>query len=493
MIVSVIFYECVCRFRRKYGRSTSRRKRKTSASSDVNKPKKRRVSVTVGTPSTLSVKTANASECVSAVKRSTRMKYEKGHYAAMLQGLCRSETAGSKDESAEKPVVTPTRELEVRSGDIDATPVTLRPCKMPRWPAFHASRLSSGKKVVEELELRKMRTLQKKRRLTSVEKLRMKKLRERLRKKMIIAEPLRRGRKQKLVAGMVAVAAAAAGKRHRKLALKSKKLSGAGVEHCYAAAVNTPHSLPPADTCGGNQPQPGATEQTLRVIHSAPSGDPSTQAGTVLLSAYCAQESVCVECSTCGKWLSVVDFLRHQHLTAAGDTQQLLVTSQPHTLRLHSATPLPWETALWNEFQNKQQTFDGATVKHITDIDASVQPDTNTNTNTPSVLITTPVTECDTHTTRHSKRVRKRKQLHPIERYVFSKLYASNDDEDRDDGDDSSLEVAPQVQGEEQSPAVVLPVVSSRTKPKLTQRRDSKQQKYGLRTSPEDPRKRRRL
>jgi len=460
----------------------------------MNKPKKRRISVTVDTQSTLSVKTANASDCVNAVKRSTRMKYEKGHYAAMLQGLCRSETAGSKDDSAEKPAMTPTRELEVRAGDIDTTPVTLRPCKMPRWSAFHASRVSSGKKVVEELELRKMRTLQKKRRLTSVEKVRMKKLRERLRKKMIIQEPLRRGRKQKLVAGMVAVAAAAAGKRHRKLALKSKKLNGAGVEHCYAAAVDTPHSVHP-ENCVGNQLQPGATEQTLRVIHSAPSGDPSTQAGSLLLSAYCAQESMCVECSTCGKWLSVVDFLRHQHLTAAGDTQQLLVISQPHTLRLHSATPLPWETALWNEFQNKQQTFDGVTVKHITDIDASVQPDTNTN--TPLVLVTTPVTECDTHTTRHSKRVRKRKQLHPIERYVFSKLYASNEDEDRDDGDDSSLEVAPQVQGEEQSPTVVIPVVSSRTKPKLTQRRDSKveakQQKYGLRTSPEDPRKRRRL
>ena len=507
-------YAIVCRIigRRKHGRSAARCKRKTPCDGPlIKKPKRMRVGV-----AEKAVTVANAAG-VSAVKRSTRMKYQKGHYVAMLQGLC-SKDSVNMESALEKAAASPPRDDEME--DNEKTAVTS--CQKARWsPKFH---VSSGRKVVEEHavhELRKMRSLQKKRRLTGVEKLRMKKLRERLREKTIVEEPRRRGRKKKLVAGMVAVAgkhklvartgAVAAGKRRNKVG--RRKLNVAGVEHCYAAVETQKRVTLSGDlethervslssdgmSSSGDVvaeiPQTtvdesNALHESLQIVCCHPDGDDAEScSGSLRMPLYVTRQSACIECEACGMFFSVADFLCHQH------PSEVTELSQSRTLRMRSDVPLPWETVLWGEFENKRQSFGGDAVSRDVEFPSSERHDTKT--------LAKPLTECEMHTPRHSMRVRKRKQLHPIERYVFSKLYAVNGEEGEGEevaDEDSSHEVAPPLPSDAQldAEAGVTLDVSGRTKPKLTQRKDSKtpevKQKYGLRAcSPEEPRKRRRL
>ena len=465
---------------------------------------------------------------MSAVKRSTRMTYQKGHYVAMLQGLC-SKDSVNVESAVEKPAVSPTRGVEMKEGDDEKNPVTLKSPQKAQWSAFHAGHVSS---VVEEHELRKMRSLQKKRRLTGVEKLRMKKLRERLREKMILQEPRRRGRKKKVLAGLVSVAGkqklvagmgpVTAGRRRNKLGRRT--LNGAGVEHCYAAVktqecvtssgdVETQEHVTLSGDVVTDLPQTtvGDTNdlhESLQIMCCHPDSDDSessSQTGSLRLALFLMRQSACIECDACGMFFNVAEFLHHQHPSEVTGTQ-LSQLSQSCTLRMCSDVPLPWETALWNEFEHRRQSFGGIAVNHHVEFASSAQHDMRTLTK-PLTECETHTTrhsmrvECETHTTRHSMRVRKRKQLHPIERYVFSKLYAVNGEEGDDvAGDDSSPEVAPLLPGDAQlaTEAGVTLDVSGRTKLKLAQRKDSKtpevKQKYGLRAcSPVEPRKRRRL
>ena len=177
------------------------------------------------------------------------------------------------------------------------------------------------------------------------------------------------------------------------------------------------------------------------------------QEGALHLDRYQALDSLCIQCITCRDYFSLKRFMKHMHHQNNRDELAHVTLSQK--LELSSPSPTEEEATMWNDFQVRRQEL--ATVSSKAKSDArqkSASRVTNKSVERPrdqlpvnstinnkvresvkNVVknktvkkVTSPsgVKKAGKQTTpsstRHSTRVRKRKQLHPIEKYVFSKL-----------------------------------------------------------------------
>ena len=235
----------------------------------------------------------------------------------------------------------------------------------------------------------------------------------------------------------------------------------------------TPQETPPQETPPQETPRPATpppvveqkprtrtrtpktvkkeVQHKLQVVHmdSVQRGQKSrTQAGTLHMAKYQSREAMCIECNTCDEMLSIRRFLKHRH--HLNNPDELVEVSLPQKLELH--LPAQNESAsqevnLWDQFTQKRQTFATAPAKRrdrrtrtpqkprgeaekvdvlqeksttSTPVKSDVggSPGRRVSTSPRSAKHSSPDLTPDDGN-RHSGRVRKRKQLHPMESYVF--------------------------------------------------------------------------
>jgi len=203
------------------------------------------------------------------------------------------------------------------------------------------------------------------------------------------------------------------------------------------------------------------------------------QDGEVYLSIYRNKDSACIQCLTCHDFYTVRRFLKHMHKQSNPD--ELLEVNLPQKFELRNPSPTDGETKDWQEFQTRRRLVElspnernrkaitkpadlntlslslekDSLEKKVAEAKVEAEPMTTVDS---GMLLQEPVTpvasekavKVEIHLkadpqeskigsvlkveqspeenglTRHSTRVRKRKQLHPIESYVYSKLLPTN-------------------------------------------------------------------
>lgn len=144
-----------------------------------------------------------------------------------------------------------------------------------------------------------------------------------------------------------------------------------------------------------------------------------SQDGELFLDLYKTRDAACVLCSACREMMSVRKFLKHAHRLC--DPDEIVAVTMPQKLEMTSCQPDTEEKDLWAEYETRAQQYEeiyrareqSRQAKALADRELKKQMAEQ-----PPAEEESPTTE-NSHT-RHSTRLRKRKQLHPMESYVFA-------------------------------------------------------------------------
>ncbi len=156
------------------------------------------------------------------------------------------------------------------------------------------------------------------------------------------------------------------------------------------------------------------------------------QGGDLHLHLFKALDSPCVQCSTCLEKMSVRKFLKHLHHHSHRD--ELMDVSLPQRLELRDMpTPSEHLETMWQEFEKRQKKFMEEQRKPTRRKRTSkVKAKKNGRLTSPRKVATTETAGTPrlqprrqeannaAKSTRHSSRIRKQKQLHPMEKYVYT-------------------------------------------------------------------------
>ena len=149
-----------------------------------------------------------------------------------------------------------------------------------------------------------------------------------------------------------------------------------------------------------------------------------SQEGDLHLHLYQTRKAPCVYCSTCAEFFSIRNFLRHLHDPRNSDI--LLRVMIPQKLEARNSQLSAIEEEQWEEFKKRRQVFESPETPTssslaeekkspiVRSLEYEIKQRNENSTETEEDIIS--------GRTRHSTRVRKRKQLHPIEKYVYSKM-----------------------------------------------------------------------
>ncbi|KAJ8316951.1 hypothetical protein KUTeg_004855 [Tegillarca granosa] len=169
-------------------------------------------------------------------------------------------------------------------------------------------------------------------------------------------------------------------------------------------------------------------KEILSVIHKdvvVRNGNKSrVQSGSVFLDQFEAQDSACVRCCTCKKFISIENFLNHLH--EVGGSGKLIAINEPQTLALRDMYPSDAQKRLWKNFQEKLRRMRKCDKESelVTERKMLLNNKDRVNEN-PIVASTSDIKKHVNNqhagSTRISARKRKQKQLYPIENYSFSK------------------------------------------------------------------------
>lgn len=192
------------------------------------------------------------------------------------------------------------------------------------------------------------------------------------------------------------------------------------------------------------------------------------QVGNLHLYLYKAKDSSCIQCTTCSDFLNVREFLKHLHHQNIAD--ELCTVTLPQKLEMAVVEPSDEQTRWWGDFERKRNSLETSPANKssqrtsrrassekekkeatspslMNPIINSKKTTANVNNNlvseissqgqrvtaATSAASSPTITECAagfntplSAGTRQSTRVRKRKQLHPIESYVYSSVKVSS-------------------------------------------------------------------
>lgn len=172
------------------------------------------------------------------------------------------------------------------------------------------------------------------------------------------------------------------------------------------------------------------------------------QVGNLHFHLYKAKDSSCIQCATCSDFLSVKKFLKHLHHHNMVD--ELCTVTIPQKLEMAVlGEPSEEHVYWWGQFEKKRKLFEFSPtmvkgtqksnktsvnpkviVHPVTQADHSETESISVNNNNKSSVCqesSTPTSCTSVSGTRHSQRVRKRKQLHPIESYVYTNKNTHSD------------------------------------------------------------------
>lgn len=133
----------------------------------------------------------------------------------------------------------------------------------------------------------------------------------------------------------------------------------------------------------------------VRVVTTRNSTRSRGQLGRLFVYKMEKKDSSCVQCETCGETLTLRKFAKHVHHQHSAD--ELLDISVPLKIVLANGQPTSGELVKWKIFEEKSKELESKTP--------------------PSPL---PPSSSPPSSPRQSARNRKRKQLHPVESYVFT-------------------------------------------------------------------------
>ena len=185
---------------------------------------------------------------------------------------------------------------------------------------------------------------------------------------------------------------------------------------------------------------------TVRLVHRDSSCRAGrrrrAQDGDLHLTEYTGADVPCVRCCTCRESLSIAQFLKHMH--RRGEAGRLVSVTVLQKLTLRSATRSRADRLAWEEFQRRrlryeietlrsraadssEETVERKAVRTLKQTDDEVairmheSASSGQRNKVDSAYAATKSLLPSPSITRHSNRVCKRKQLHPIEKYIFSK------------------------------------------------------------------------
>jgi hypothetical protein len=140
-----------------------------------------------------------------------------------------------------------------------------------------------------------------------------------------------------------------------------------------------------------------------------------SQSGRLYLHLFNDKSSKSIMCTNCDEYFTTETFLCHLH---GGETNSLLDVEAKRTLDIQSAEPSEWEQTQWREFKAKCRKLEAET-PHDGEKNGK-----NGNKIVKALQFELIKTQFDKvvpdPSVRQSTRVRKRKQLYPIEKYMFS-------------------------------------------------------------------------
>lgn len=358
------------------------------------------------------------------LKRSERLRHKKVRYADMANGTGLLE--GDEEEEV-AGTHTPARSPAGRAPCTPAGPILDQDDSAS---SDHENRDITHKIFYpEQLEIKKLRLKARKKRLTKQEKRRLKRLKERLQKKE---------HKRKLLEKKKKLVERQRGTKGKKRLQESHAFIKGNPEHCYAACPALKDKDP--QVVEEDLPVKESGKAPLAVVHrdNVHRGTGRVgrwQDGEVHLALYRNKDSACIQCMTCRDFYSVRHFLKHMH--KQNNPDELLEVNLPQKFELRNPSPTDGETQDWQEFQTRRRLVelspndrnrkspkaDTESVSTVTadkedcEADKEVKVEIHVKSVKPK--------DMDDSSTRHSTRVRKRKQLHPIESYVYSKLLPS--------------------------------------------------------------------
>lgn len=205
------------------------------------------------------------------------------------------------------------------------------------------------------------------------------------------------------------------------------------------------------------KPPSSKRRTVLPVLHRSTQRS-RAQHGKVYVHLHSSRDAHCVECGTCGEMLSVRAFVKHLHHSK--NQSDLMTVTVANKLELDSEGDGSADLVqAWHAFTLKREQFEegrahsgsvgrrrGSSIsdahrKVMSTVDTSLLQQTS-----PKVVITplrvstelaastaTPTTP-NTPAVRHSSRARKRKQLHPMESYVYTSPTGETDSKRRRSG-----------------------------------------------------------
>ncbi|ELU06756.1 hypothetical protein CAPTEDRAFT_193962 [Capitella teleta] len=342
----------------------------------------------------------------SDLKRSSRLRgARKVSYAAMHNGSIDEDLDSSANSVDETPTSSPASSASVT--------VQLK---------VQQQQQRSLADSPDEMEIRRLVNKRKKRALSKREASRLLVLRERVKKR-------RNKQKENLRV------------RLNKAKLKAKVLhesqpadgpAANGVEHGYASW----HAKLGAQSQRGTPKPKGHVTKTTPVLLVTHRDDrqgthrgKAAQDGQLMLDLFLTKEAACIVCSACKERMSVKKFLKHAHRLSNPD--ELVAVAMPQKLQLTSGEPSSDEEALWAQYLARCQRFglrrDKEEQRKRTPEKKPSCSDHPTSLSTtplygsppPSDVKSSPDSVEDPSNKRQSTRLRRRKQMHPMESYVF--------------------------------------------------------------------------
>lgn len=172
------------------------------------------------------------------------------------------------------------------------------------------------------------------------------------------------------------------------------------------------------------------------------------QDGDLFLHLYQAEDSPCIQCKTCNEFYSIKRFLKHMHRHNSPD--ELLEVELPQKMEMRQINPTDVQQALWDEYEKRlnkiqehaqhsqrkgeeesqkkpQESPDKDVSKPKSSMVKAVNMEITLRNQEAATTQPSAISVGTASTTRHSTRVRKRKLLHPMERYVYSKTLANTE------------------------------------------------------------------